>query len=954
VEKAFETRVPGHQMATVALSLALFASTTLEAVAITPLHERKQFLAASLANTSMRSGLSSAAIKADMDLLSRVTERGTIFMAMEQISDTLEDSVMGSDLSVLQLSALDTSAASRRSGPATLHEYCTQPAEDDDPDEGDRVMADWKGYGTLYPGTVEDENRNGTYDIMYDDGWEETRVKERRVDEYPDPSAPEAEKEKKKPAIKNDAACKLHETLNGIKEGITNVGEKIASWSLGQRSLFSGQRPLVRDSSAAAPAPAPESEVDAGNKADELSELKEMLAAKDAEVKELKEKVAANKDRLQGLYAPAAAPAGAPAPPKTVDDLIAEYKAKIAGRDQEIKELKATLLKQEQELASLGAITTSLDDIEDAVDKLADDVAKAEKKREELSEAGELDPELRVGIEGITESMQKLYSKVKELKELDRKAREQRELAEEKKRKAKAAAEAAAQEAAAAKAEAEAAEAKNDAAAARAAALKAAAAQAALQKADADIAEADATAKEGDAKVLQAAGEVDSDLQKVQKGAHKLDTGVHPHGDKWWRYRYEHSYVEALLMLVITFLMSIFGAIHEYMRMKASNLAGDMVTEEERIANERLGFLYRTWLKQISIELMVCLNVFLTVWIASKTRLLDYLPILMPSTDAYHLPNTGLEYKHCAIDICVVLFFAIIFYYLLMLSVVHYSFKMCAGLEEMAEAAVEGPSGVASLASSGRRITLINLGHEELELFSDFFIRNVQNEISVPERAKDYRELLDENGRDLQKFPFWKYLILIVRASVPELLRFGLTIWLPVTMTFGVFMLVHRFLAMGYLRIMGLFAVLVVATFLVMCRFIYKACKVAQSEDVLAYKPGGFHERVSTELWITSGLQYVVYMLCYGFARMICQKWMWELHFWPVLAFTIVAIVLAALFVVLVAPIIPEFNIAMGMPPYMDAENIKLMQLAVQKMKTSHKAKNPLDAARSSPVRADR
>eukprot|EP00971_Amphidinium_carterae_P216255 4292727-Amphidinium_carterae.1 len=32
----------------------------------------------------------------------------------------------------------------------------------------------------------------------------------------------------------------------------------------------------------------------------------------------------------------------------------------------------------------------------------------------------------------------------------------------------------------------------------------------------------------------------------MDSGAEKLNTGVHPHGAKWWRFRYEHSFIEVL------------------------------------------------------------------------------------------------------------------------------------------------------------------------------------------------------------------------------------------------------------------------------------------------------------------------------------------------------------------------------------------------------------------------
>jgi hypothetical protein len=44
--------------------------------------------------------------------------------------------------------------------------------------EGDRVEANYRGRGKYYPGKIKVDRGDGTYDIAYDDGESETRVKE--------------------------------------------------------------------------------------------------------------------------------------------------------------------------------------------------------------------------------------------------------------------------------------------------------------------------------------------------------------------------------------------------------------------------------------------------------------------------------------------------------------------------------------------------------------------------------------------------------------------------------------------------------------------------------------------------------------------------------------------------------------------------------------------------------
>ena len=47
--------------------------------------------------------------------------------------------------------------------------------------EGSKVKANWKGKGLMYPWKITRDHGDGTFDILYDDGDSEVRVKEDRI-----------------------------------------------------------------------------------------------------------------------------------------------------------------------------------------------------------------------------------------------------------------------------------------------------------------------------------------------------------------------------------------------------------------------------------------------------------------------------------------------------------------------------------------------------------------------------------------------------------------------------------------------------------------------------------------------------------------------------------------------------------------------------------------------------
>jgi hypothetical protein len=173
---------------------------------------------------------------------------------------------------------------------------------------------------------------------------------------------------------------------------------------------------------------------------------------------------------------------------------------------------------------------------------------------------------------------------------------------------------------------------------------------------------------------------------------------------------------------------------------------------------------------------------------------------------------------------------------------------------------------------------------------------------------------------------------------------------LPVICSFFIFMLCHRFAHMGYVRIMTFFTLV---TFVIIGFMGYYTKSLGSqiqkgmeadsgkenSETLInesmepAKDPSpkqewkSIHETISTETVMLCSLQFAMFFVCYGVARMICQPWMWELHFWPVFCLTCAALFSAFLFVWLVSPAIPNFCAAMAMPPhYVDPDNLRMMR----------------------------
>jgi len=851
---------------------------------------------------------------------------------MQVLPDALADTELGADLGTTvalnefsgkQLRKSDSSVSKttktvEEHGPATLAEYCAGDTEEEQTmklKKGQRVMVNWKKYGTYYPARVEHKHQDGTVDVHYDDNFGEKNVSPAAT--KPMKEDKEEDEEGSKPKQRDDAACEMLDFLKKTKTKLGNLDPMISQWLVAQRAKVAGQglKPttsvVVPPPAAAPPAApavaAPGAAPDAAA-SDKLEKLKRRLAEQDAEIKALRTQREQNSHTLKK----AILTTGGAAPPsgmQTVDDLIAQYNTNIEEKDKEIQALKEDIVQQDQELASLGANQISLKDIDAAVQDLEEDAEEAQVKRDELEKNGTLDPDLRIIIDTLIKDIRAMRQKVDNLMALDAKAKVRKDEAERK----------------------------------AAMAVEAARAQATKDGKDPDEAgakvakhhraEAERAAHEDALESLEAGHEVKTDLDEAEKGATELDTGLHPHGSKWWRHRYEHSYIEAMLMIFISCLMLFWSRVMHHVKhqVKVLALPEDAVpkTAIEEMDEEGIhGTFMVLWLTLLGEQMMVCILVFLTVWVLATTHLIDVFLLVVKPTADMHVPHTGEEYRQLSVDICTIFFFAILFYFCLMFPVASDARDLTRSLEHIHRGSEFEPLKPASARSAASGAVM---GHIRSDLRTSTGLSRTQTHFRTHMREEmkaknspEMKEICHLLNDDISTFPLYKYLTLNVRTTASSLLQFSWTMWLPVVATFFCFMLLHRFVHLGYVRIMFCFVAALVLLVIAMAWYTKTMSKMLKLEDEDAeIELAGRHP--ITASMVLCAFQYSLFFLCYGVARMICQPWMWRLHFNAVLCLTFFTIVQAFVFVVIISPAIPSFCAVMALPPYIDSDNLAVM-----------------------------
>merc|ERR1719491_1302953 len=113
----------------------------------------------------------------------------------------------------------------------------------------------------------------------------------------------------------------------------------------------------------------------------------------------------------------------------------------------------------------------------------------------------------------------------------------------------------------------------------------------------------------------------------------------------------------------------------------------------EELQEETHGAIYACWLHFLADQMLVCIFVFLTLWLIAKTPMVELFPFVIQPSEAMHVPNgphAVQEYRTLALDICTIFFFAIVFYFGLMFSVAHEMTTLTTKMETLEKASSRG------------------------------------------------------------------------------------------------------------------------------------------------------------------------------------------------------------------------------------------------------------------------
>lgn len=487
--------------------------------------------------------------------------------------------------------------------------------------------------------------------------------------------------------------------------------------------------------------------------------------------------------------------------------------------------------------------------------------------------------------------------------------------------------------------------------------------------------------KEQQEEIKKQVEDMEDDVDGIDEGMHRLNTEVHPHGHKWWRYRWEYSFVEQVALMGVVLICMV------------SNLA---FTRAQRFAlsfkpQKSVGYesaynLYADMFNRSTWEVTVLgVNQFVIwslthvgfygfiVWAALQTGFVEQMaPDPDAATDTFllqanvtnqvdlaandgwkvHFPANGDDLVYTMRMVNMHIFLAMIFFFIVNFHIIRATIKTIEEFMELEDAEryrlyrggvfVNESEGSASSRQYDeskdwkpqQNITIVHSRHEYNNL-RKFFITQVMHDDRITDWLKQRLEVDDEEFEQLmKKLPLYRYFALSLKCSILELIEITERVWVTIFFCFLVFACLAFFFHIAFVSLAPFFICAVIACVAgqwYAVRYL-SAHDTAEGADtkVLGHS---IHQRTHTEHWLGIFMQMCFFFICFSFARVLASKFLWESNLFLSLIMLCAMIVLWLLHIYYGSSIIPMFMVVMAMPPYIDPLNLANLCVVLKEWK---------------------
>eukprot|EP00397_Hematodinium_sp_SG-2012_P017626 GEMP01018032.1.p1 GENE.GEMP01018032.1~~GEMP01018032.1.p1 ORF type:complete len:611 (+),score=158.44 GEMP01018032.1:258-2090(+) len=381
---------------------------------------------------------------------------------------------------------------------------------------------------------------------------------------------------------------------------------------------------------------------------------------------------------------------------------------------------------------------------------------------------------------------------------------------------------------------------------------------------------------------------------------------VHPSGSKWWRYRWEYGFFEAVTLVSVVFLFGLLDAVHHKIQ-KA--VFGDPWFDVPSMFDFAASgtTMYKRWFTVFIGELAAMCIFQGLMAIVHRVGCFTLVAHFFQMPEV-HLPDAT-HYRDAVGSVTHHLFLALVMYFLLVLTVVRSTeakIQHWRAYEDGSHHWVHAGSGLFAQKSW---VGVARDRHEYKALRQRFIMR-----------VKTHAELVDkvEEHGPLDSMEFWRYLALTVRETAERLIKIDFLTWVGIILIFVLYAITFYVAQVGYM-VIGCAQSVAFIMVLVAMRFAVSRIQhdvLSRQEDLAEWGAKTSY----LDFCMAKIFQLVLFFLCYGAARTITTAEVTSLYPSVVIVMCVFACAFAFFFAYYICEVVTTFGTLIAIPPYAKAD----------------------------------
>lgn len=460
------------------------------------------------------------------------------------------------------------------------------------------------------------------------------------------------------------------------------------------------------------------------------------------------------------------------------------------------------------------------------------------------------------------------------------------------------------------------------------------------------------------------------EAEELDHSVFKFETGVHPHGYKWWRYRWEYAFVEATTLNALVFIAMLLYLLLHWSSASLMKLTPNFSSSMP--VGSSVAMLYCKVSQRGSHELSILAILTFLIWGLEECGLFVYLAAANPvkagmetvhGQTQMHWPTTDQQLTYTLRTVNMHFFVAMLLYLLLMY---HVSQGAICILEQFMKH--ESPDfynrfmqkGGESEDFAGKTEEVCqkadvmaglfkNKGFVGKVLTSDTTMRIVVGHFHAD---ADYSALKNCVAEELQthlgsehytalpQLPIYPYIAMKLQRSLQDMIVIDWRVWLMVELVLVIQAFIHYYFHQGVMEILPLS--IAVACAILICQFVWTRRMASYVVDERNhFGKDQLTADNSFANWMLWMQQLNLFFLCFSAARLLLSSFFWTDYFALSCAMLGVFLCLYFVFVFIGSLIVPMFIIMLSVQRVTD-EDVHDMKMILQVHVDSERSRRKL------------